>query len=294
MYLELNPYDVIALTETWLDKDYPSGFLLHDEYYLERRDRPDNPGGGIGCYLRKKMSYIRRNDLEDSDLEIMWIEIKIKCGQSYFLGINYRPPQSNSTFFDKFECNIEKVLDITNNVVIVGDLNCNMLTTNPLSLKVHTLCDNLQLNQNIAKPTRVTPHSKTLIDLIFTSNNLGRLQSGVQTVSLSDHSLVYVVLKEIIPKSVPRISHFRSFHNFNVERFLTDIEKYDWNCFYNNEGNVEDMWREFKRIFIEVSDKHAPYVSVRKKMKRVPWITEEYLQIAKERDFNHKQFDKTK
>ena len=168
------------------------------------------------------------------------------------------------------EQNIETVLDISNNVLIVGDLNCNMLTENPLSAKINDLCDNLQLSQNISKPTRVTPYSKTLIDLILTSGNIGNLQSGVQTIGISDHSLIYIVLKEIVPKSIPKISQYRTFHNFEEEKFLQDIEKCDWSRFYGYEGDIECMWKEFKRLFIKICDKHAPIVNVRKKSKRSP------------------------
>ena len=178
--------------------------------------------------------------------------------------------------------------------MIVGDLNCNMLTTNPLSTKVNSICESLQLTQNISKPTRVTPHSQTLIDLIFTSKINGTMQSGVQTVSLSDHSLIYIVLKEVVLKSLPKMSLYRTFRNFEVDKFVEDLDKCDWSSFYNKEGNVELMWEEFKRIYINICDKHAPYVNVKKKFKRSPWITDAYLHIARERDYTHKQFVKTK
>ena len=47
LFLESNPYDILTSTETWLDNDYPLGLLSHDEYYFERRDRPDQPDRGI-------------------------------------------------------------------------------------------------------------------------------------------------------------------------------------------------------------------------------------------------------
>ena len=46
--------------------------------------------------------------------------------------------------------------------------------------------------------------------------------------------------------------------------------------------------------YILRSDKHAPNVTVRKKVNGVPWITEEYICLARERDYNKRQFNKTK
>ena len=43
-----------------------------------------------------------------------------------------------------------------------------------------------------------------------------------------------------------------------------------------------------------LSDKHAPFVSVRKKRNGVPWITEEYIKLARERNFYRKKFKSTK
>ena len=54
-----------------------------------------------------------------------------------------------------------------------------MLTKNNLSKQINDdICDNMQLTQLVKDPTRITPHSKTLIDLIRVSNNLKSLESG--------------------------------------------------------------------------------------------------------------------
>ena len=43
-----------------------------------------------------------------------------------------------------------------------------------------------------------------------------------------------------------------------------------------------------------LSDKHAPFVSVRKKRNGVPWVTEEYIKLARVRDFYRNKFKSTK
>ena len=52
--------------------------------------------------------------------------------------------------------------------------------------------------------------------------------------------------------------------------------------------------QNFKLKFMALSDKHAPFVSVRKKWNGVPWITEEYIKLARERDFYRNKFKSTK
>ena len=89
-----------------------------------------------------------------------------------FLSVVYRPP-SNGSDLDSTE-NIcaylkqcEKQLPRSNEVFICGDLNCNMLNKYALSSKIKDLCSSLSLKQLIEEePTRITPHSSTLVDLI--------------------------------------------------------------------------------------------------------------------------------
>ena len=62
-----------------------------------------------------------------------------------------------------------------------------MMTDNNLSRKIKTLCTTVQMTQVISQPTRVTPYSQSLIDLICISDQFTEniVQTGVQTAGLS-------------------------------------------------------------------------------------------------------------
>ena len=117
------------------------------------------------------------------------------------------------SFFDVLEEAIDKVLSISNNVLIFGDFNCNMITNNSLSKKVKEICSATQMKQLINEPTRITPHRKSLIDLVLTSHAITTVQSGVQCIGFSDHSLVYTVIKGKCHSLLPKISKIRSFRS---------------------------------------------------------------------------------
>ena len=94
-----------------------------------------------------------------------------------------------------------------------------MLCKNALSSKIKDLCSFLSLKQLIEEPTRITPQSSTLFDLILTnSDNVS--QSGVFHSGISDHSLVYVIRKFKRPKNEPKLIKVRTFKNFVEEDFL--------------------------------------------------------------------------
>ena len=73
---------------------------------------------------------------------------------------------------------------------LMGDFNVDLMKTDSdkeTSLYFDSISSNLFI-PHIILPTRITPHSKTLIDNIFSNvNNFLQGKSGNLTLSLSDH-----------------------------------------------------------------------------------------------------------
>ena len=101
-------------------------------------------------YLSCGLAHTRTIDLETLWNESIWVEIKLNR-ESYLIGLSYSPQTAGVVFFDALNKNIEKVLDITNNIIILGDTNENLLNPN-----MHHLKDVLLLNSLhniISEPT---------------------------------------------------------------------------------------------------------------------------------------------
>ena len=47
-------------------------------------------------------------------------------------------------------------------------------------------------------------------------------------------------------------------------------------------------------MFTILCDKHAPFIPVRKECNGVPWITDEYIALARDRDYYRKKIKTTK
>ena len=163
-----------------------------------------------------------------------------------------------------------------------------------INLQHVSYCRICQLNQLINEPTRVTPHSSTLIDLILTSNYIANLRSGVMPIGFSDHCLIFLVVKGKNPMLYSKICKFRSFRNFNESEFQEDLRNQNWAEFNEENVEVDKMWSNIKSVFTILSDKHAPFISVRRKRNGVPWITDEYITLARDRDYYKKRYKKTK
>ena len=96
----------------------------------------------------------------------------------------YRPPDSPTSHFSEFEKMIG-LMDAENlESFLLGDLNIDCLSTNnsPNRDKITEIFDIYGLEQMINEPTRITDKSPANV-----------VNSGVLHLSISDHSLVYMV-----------------------------------------------------------------------------------------------------
>ena len=97
-----------------------------------------------------------------------------------------------------------------------------------------------------------------MIDLVFANNEHRIVKSGVVPVSLSDHFLVFCIIKAgITTKAKPRILEYRSYKNFNPTLLNDDLRNIPWHI-VENEDNVDDALFTWNKMFSEVADQHAP------------------------------------
>ena len=97
-----------------------AGFRSH------RRDRGSGRGGGLLVYVSECVTSIRQSDLEDTDLEILWIEVKLRKTKLLICNV-YRPPDAKASWMDSMAVMVEKAVAEKAPVVIMGDFNCDML-----------------------------------------------------------------------------------------------------------------------------------------------------------------------
>ena len=95
---ELRSFDIICITETWLDGRISDEDIKFENFNLFRRERPGDNHGGICVYVRNNVFCRRRNDLELPNIECVWVEVSFQ-NKKHLIGTFYRPPNSpNATF----------------------------------------------------------------------------------------------------------------------------------------------------------------------------------------------------
>ena len=188
------PVDILAINETKLDHLAPDSEIAIAGYFHIRRDR-SRFGGGVLLYVRDSIPFSERNDLVTDSLEMICIEISKPHNKSFLVSTWYRAPNSQSALFDEYEAFLRNS-DIENReVIIMGDLNCDILKSpcESHTRKLQFLSSLYQFDQLIDEPTRITGTSETLIDLILTNKEENISKSGVIHLGLSDHSMIFAI-----------------------------------------------------------------------------------------------------
>ena len=279
-------FDLIALNETRLSSEIKDVQIGIHDYCIYRKDRNKN-GGGVAIYVNEnKLSHKLRSDLLVNDIELVAVEVKQPMSSPMIVLAWYRPPGTSIELFKAIGNILLKIDEERKDIIFLGDFNCNILA-DPLSCytkRLLEICQNYSLSQMIKEPTRVTPLSSTLIDLIYTSNCVKVVESGVIHLGISDHSLVYIVwgrVRKSFPNHVYRT--YRTYKNFNVNDFCDDLGNIDWQSVFTC-TDADSSLHEFQTKFSTVCNLHAPVRESRVKKDRKPWINAEIINLIHERD----------
>ena len=170
-------FEVLAITETHLDKTVPDTALDIDRMKFLRLDRKGRKGGGCILYFADHLQATHRKDLFIDGLEAIWVQVKFPS-TSVLFSVMYRPPDFN-LFFDLISSPLEKAWLKSSNIFLLGDFNCNLLIegnqesdtniSNANINKLRSIFEMFNMQNVIQEAARLTITSSTLIDLIVTT-----------------------------------------------------------------------------------------------------------------------------
>ena len=201
--------DIVAITETRLSSNSISNLDI-PKYNFFHIDSP-TPAGGAAIYVNKVLKAIPRPDLK-IDLpfvESCWVKIDPNNNRKHIMiGCIYKHPPANVEEFTlKFNEFLNKLNPSKYDMYIMGDMNIDLLKyhSHQQTERYLDMIYSLDLLPVITKPTRITNHTATLIQHIYT-NNVNRLTSGIVTVK-RDHSLLSQLISRTICQSFVWLTH---------------------------------------------------------------------------------------
>ena len=149
--------------------------------------------------------------------------------------------------------------------------------------------------QLITRSTRITDHSATLFDHIYTNNIQKPVQPGIILSDLSDHLPTFVMIKSTCLKQ--KHSSITLRHNYKIldrSTFMQEI-KDALDMLPVNIGNPCQVVDNIHSIFNDTMQKHTPLQPLsrnRRKLLNKPWITQALYKSIKEKNKIYRSFVK--
>ena len=95
----------------------------------------------------KNLEYKRKLDLQRSNIETMWFEMRPCHKRSFLLCFVYRKPSELVEWIDKFESELSNAISFNSDIVLTGDFNMNFLSPYKPSQKWLSILETYYLKQ---------------------------------------------------------------------------------------------------------------------------------------------------
>ena len=277
---------ILVISETKINSSYPNSQFALSGYHMYRKDRVKG-GGGIITYVSSSVPS-RKLTLAKSYKTLEAIAIEVRIGRRYIVCLAvYRPPKQSgkktlqrNSYAQSVEQEINDLVMWASlqkqTIVLVGDLNMDRLKPNEREGKILTDLEEVNnMTCMISEPTRITPNSSTLLDVILTNTSELFRKCGVYDPAISDHSLVFGIMKENVCKCKSKVITFRSLKNTDIEQLNRDLLNAPWHVadIFND---IDDKYNYWSGLFESVVDAHAPLKRKKVRDKDTPYMTMEW------------------
>ena len=274
-------FDILCFNETNCDPDklpFGGNELELENFYnpwVQKPARLSGKGGGLAIYINKKFcaqtEITLKTNLSDNSNweqgEFLTIEINLKNRRNIILCNMYRSPSGNLTLFmDKLGGTLQLLSQQRNkHIVFVSDSNVDLLKYGDFSGATQ-LVDRFSeygFVPTISKPTRITDHTISLIDHIFTNNCQAITKSGVVTETLSDHLAVFVTVLLDPNKVNCKLQEDELqqenyvINDTNLANFKHEITTTDWS-FLTELHSADDKFDSFEKKYRESYERNFP------------------------------------
>ncbi len=162
---------------------------------------------------------IDTNTPQQSGAKDLWLTIQRRKLPSLIISCIYRHPKTPSPSFDYIDDIPHNMCIRKKPIFILGDLNDELQSNNRLS----RILKNNHLSQLINKPTRITPTSATLLDVIINNKPDIVLSSDVTPSFIADHGLITTTINISKTKSTPTLNTFRDFSHYDKDTFCLQL-----------------------------------------------------------------------
>lgn len=301
-------FEVIVLTETWLNDEIHSAQLFGDKYTVYRQDRSllrtgKSRGGGVLIAVINSLASSRNPVQLDDEIEQLWVTIET-IERKVHVGVVYMSPElaGDPSVMARFVESAERVvcsLGISDQQLLFGDFNqptldwCkssgNFLYPNPHSSvftsSCITLIDGLSV-LGLKQVNSITNNNGRILDLLFVNEDLEffcELFEPLEPLARVDlHHPPFVTALRCLPfirfEECDDVIEF-DFKRADFDALNAAFLSTDWRLVYEA-TNINEATNSFINILINIFRIHIPAPRPRQKP---PWTNRTLRKLKRER-----------
>ena len=167
---------------------------------------------------------------EEKDFEVSMAEL---VDYGYIIVCIYRSPDSKFLVFLKsLELIKQKIQSRNKKPLLCGDWNLNFMVNKRLQ-KLQNRLESYNMMNTVRSPTRITPSTESLIDVIIKNKAIPILSTAVVDLGFSDNLTQIVKINIGIRNRRTKTVVRRQFTHKSIEEFKHLLSKELWNDVYN-------------------------------------------------------------
>ena len=269
-------YDIVAMTETWLNSSVQNSEIFCSNYNLFRKDREGRIGGGV--LIAVKFTYHSEfvsNELFE-DIEFVCVKIGLPGNNRLFISCSYIPPNSNMDVYNKHSTAIHEIsqlLDSSDYLVVLGDFNLpninwiiddNSWRCSP-STSTNNFLDEL-FGLSLSQINKIMNNNNRLLDLVFVNDNTFSSVARALPLTLPEdlhHPSLDLSFETCIKKSsCSRSSRIHCFKKADWNKLRSLLSSVNWDSVFVN-SDINNYVALFYGILWSCIDQCVPITEVK-------------------------------
>lgn len=275
MLLTICHIDILGVTETHLHEEITDVEIFIEGYQISRRDRQHKIGGGCLVDYKANLDFVPKPELTGEYIEAVWLEVTLRS-QRLLIGNVYRAPDNNEFYYD-FKQTLDRIWLKRNNILVMGDFNSDLMKTKANNAVSHQgkhlkrIIESVGLTNIITEPIRIGKSSETLLDLILVSNISKIQKAGTYDLAISDHKLIYTVVKLTRNKELPEIRTVKNYKSVNKGEFKLALQNVPW-WISNVFDDLDDVVNTWELLYKDVVNEFITERKVKLRKNSLPWV----------------------
>ena len=139
----------------------------------------------------------------------------------------------------------------------MGDFDIDIKKENSIAYdELEELCDTFNLKNLVKSETCFMNNHKSTVDLTLTNKPRSFQITNATEIGVSDCcKLITKFMKSYISRLKPKNDHYRSYKNFNEEKFLSDVKEADFSF---KTSNSDENYLDLTKVFSNIVNIHVP------------------------------------